>query len=78
MIIFSKKYLYDRLSIYYIAQDIPILHKAHHYLKHSTNKELPVKTDFNESLTHDSIILQVEAIKKKHYKNELKKAVSVF
>jgi len=39
---------------------------------------LTVKSDFVESLTHDSIIVQIEAIKRKRRKNEIEKVLSVF
>ncbi len=72
------------ITIYFLgyslegAEKIPIIRVARKYLDHGTGKELKLKTEFVESLTHDSIIVQVEAIKKKRRKNELEKALSVF
>ena len=58
--------------------DIPVVRVKRKYLDGATGKELNVKSEFIESLTHDSVIVQVEAIKRKKRKNELEKALSVF
>ena len=72
------------ISIYFIGyplegiENIPVIRIARHYLDHATGKPLTVKSDFVESLTHDSIIVQIEAIKRKRRKNEIEKVLSVF
>ena len=72
------------ISIYFIGyplegiENIPVIRIARHYLDHATGKPLTVKSDFVKSLTHDSIIVQIEAIKRKRRKNEIEKVLSVF
>jgi len=72
------------ITIYFLGysleglEDIPVVYISRRYLDHNTGQELPVKSDFVESLTHDSIIVQVEAIKRKDRKTELEKVLSVF
>ncbi len=72
------------ISIYFLGyplegiENIPVIRIARHYLDHSTGKKLNVKSDFVESLTHDSIIVQIGAIKRKRRKNEIEKVLSVF
>ena len=72
------------ISIYFLGyplegiENIPVIRVARHYLDHSTGKKLNVKSDFVESLTHDSIIVQIGAIKRKRRKNEIEKVLSVF
>jgi len=72
------------ITIYFLgypldnAKDIPIIRIKRQYLEHSTNKILEIKEHFIESLTHDSIIVQIRAIEKKKRRNELEKALSVF
>ena len=72
------------ITIYFLgyplksATDIPIIRVARQYLDHSSNKVLKIKEYFIESLTHDSIIVQIIALKNKKRKNELEKALSVF
>ncbi len=79
-----KKKALPIITIYFLGyaisglEDIPIIRIARQYLNHSTGEELNVRSDFIESLTHDSIIVQVEAIKRKSHKTELEKALSVF
>ncbi len=72
------------ISIYFIGyplegiENIPVIRIARRYLDHASGKPLNVKSDFVESLTHDSIIVQIEAIKRKRRKNEIEKVLSVF
>ncbi len=72
------------ISIYFIGyplegiENIPVIRIARCYLDHTTGNPLNVKSDFVESLTHDSIIVQIEAIKRKRRKNEIEKVLSVF
>ena len=80
----GKKQALPIITIYFLGyaipglEDIPIIRIARQYLDHSTGDELNVRSDFIESLTHDSIIVQVEAIKRKKRKTELEKVLSVF
>ena len=79
-----KKKALPIITIYFLGyaisglEDIPIIRIARQYLNHSTGEELKIRSEFIESLTHDSIIVQVEAIKRKERKTELEKALSVF
>ena len=79
----SKKAL-PIITIYFLGyvisglEDIPIIRIARQYLDHATGEELKVRSEFIESLTHDSIIVQVGAIKRKKRKTELEKVLSVF
>ncbi len=61
-------------------QDSPILRIKKHIIEHSTNKELKQgKSDFIELLNHDSIIIQIPALKKKkNKKDELEKLLDIF
>ena len=80
----GKRVALPIITIYFLGyslegvEDIPIIRVARRYLDHSTGEELHKKTEFIESLTHDSIIVQVEAIKRKRRKTELEKVLSVF
>ncbi len=80
----GKKYPLPIITVYFLGYpikeiaDIPVIRVVRKYLDVGTNKELSVKAEFIESLTHDSIIVQVGAIKKKRRKNELEKALAVF
>ena len=79
----SKKAL-PIITIYFLGygisnlEEMPIIRVARQYLDHATGEELGVRSDFIESLTHDSIIVQVGAIKRKKRKTELEKVLSVF
>ena len=79
----SKKAL-PIIIIYFLGyvisglEEIPIIRIARQYLNHATGEELKVRSEFIESLTHDSIIVQVGAIKRKKRKTELEKVLSVF
>ncbi len=72
------------ITIYFLGysipglEDIPIIRIARQYLDHATGEALNVRSEFIESLTHDSIIVQVGAIKRKRRKTELEKVLSVF
>ena len=58
--------------------DIPIIRIVRKYLNGSTNEYLNVRSEFVESLTHDSIVVQLPALKKKRLKNDLEQALSIF
>ena len=72
------------ITIYFIAytlkelKDIPIIYVKRSYIDRSTNKIIDKTSEFIESLTHDSIIIQIEAIKNKKRKNQLEKLLSIF
>ena len=73
------------ITIYFIGytldkklKDIPIIYVKRNYIDKSTNKIINTKSEFIESLTHDSIIIQIEAIKKKKQKTLLEKILSIF
>jgi len=72
------------ITIYFIAypldelKDIPIIYVKREYIDKSTNKIINKRSKFIEALTHDSIIIQIEAIKNKKHKNRLEKILSIF
>jgi len=72
------------ITIYFIAysldelKDIPIIYVKREYIDKSTNKIIDKRTEFIEALTHDSIIVQIDAIKNKKHKNRLEKILSIF
>ena len=73
------------ITIYFIGynldkklKDIPIIYVKRNYIDKSTNKIINTESEFIESLTHDSIIIQIEAIKKKKQKTLLEKILSIF
>jgi len=72
------------ITIYFIAyslkelKDIPIIYVKREYIDKSTNKIINKTSEFIEALTHDSIIIQIEAIKNKKHKNRLEKILSIF
>ena len=71
------------ISIYFLGYgldhnpDIPIIRVNRQYLDNHTNGILKKKEQFIEILTHDSIIIQIPALKKKR-RDDLEKALSVF
>ena len=72
------------ITIYFLGypleafKDISIIRVARQYIDNSTKKVLKGKEYFIESLTHDSIIVQIQAIKKKRHRNKLEQILSVF
>ncbi len=71
------------ISIYFLGyglkhnKDVPIIKVKRQYLDSFNDKLLTKKEDFIESLTHDSVIVQIPALKDKS-RNDLEKALSVF
>jgi hypothetical protein len=57
---------------------IPIIRIKRQYLAHGTNEVLNEKDPFIEALTHDSIIIQLPALKFKKEKTELEQALTIF
>ncbi len=80
----ETKYALPIITIYFLGyplekfKDIPIIRVARQYINHSTKEVLEGKEYFIESLTHDSIIVQIQAIKKKKRRNRLEQMLSVF
>ena len=73
------------ITIYFLGYpldtypDIPIIKVSRQYIDHSSKQLLGDKKEyFIESLTHDSIIVQIQAIKNKKRRNKLEEALSVF
>jgi hypothetical protein len=71
------------ISIYFLGYgldhnpEIPIIRVSRQYLDNHTNEIIKEKEQFIESLTHDSIIIQIPALKKSR-RNDLEKALGVF
>ena len=71
------------ITIYFLGyglennSNIPIIRVKRRYLDNFNGDELQGKELFVESLTHDSIIVQIPALKEKR-RNDLEKALSVF
>jgi len=71
------------ITIYFLGygldknKDIPIIRVKRQYLDNYNNDKLEGKETFIETLTHDSIIVQIPALKKQR-RNDLEKALSVF
>ncbi len=79
----TKKIPIPIITIYFLGyglkfnKNIPIIRVKRQYLDNHNGDELQGKELFIESLTHDSIIVQVPALKEKR-RNDLEKALSVF
>jgi len=71
------------ITIYFLGygldhnKDIPIIRVKRQYLDNYNGDKLQGKEEFIETLTHDSIIVQIPALKKQR-RNDLEKALSVF
>lgn len=71
------------ITIYFLGygldsnKNIPIIRVKRHYLDNYNGEILQGKELFIETLTHDSIIVQIPALKKQR-RNDLEKALSVF
>lgn len=71
------------ITIYFLGYELeknaetPIIRVQRQYLDNHTRTVLKEKENFIESLTHDSIIVQIPALKHKR-RNDLEKALSVF
>ncbi|MCP4353979.1 MAG: hypothetical protein GY795_51695, partial [Desulfobacterales bacterium] len=57
--------------------DSPVIHVKRDYYDHATKEKLTRKEEFIESLTHDSYIIQVRRLRKKH-RNKLETLLSIF
>ena len=70
------------ISIYILGHNLehndnPVIHVKRDYYDHATKEKLVEKEDFIESLTHDSYIIQVQRLRKKH-RNKLETLLSIF
>ncbi len=72
------------ITIYFLGyslnsfKDVSIIKVARQYIDQTNKTVLKGKEYFIESLTHDSIIVQIQAIKKKRHRNKLEQVLSVF
>ena len=78
----GKKLALPILSIYFLGEGLeyveaPVVRVSRIYRDASTSEEILQKEPFIESLTHDSIIVQVPQLKARR-RNELEKLLSVF
>ncbi|MCI5116998.1 MAG: hypothetical protein D3913_03360 [Candidatus Electrothrix sp. LOE1_4_5] len=78
----GKKKALPIISIYILGHnleynDSPVIHVKRAYYDHATKEQLTRKEEFIESLTHDSYIIQVRRLRKKH-RNKLETLLSIF
>ncbi|XCN71730.1 MAG: hypothetical protein Q3M24_15630 [Candidatus Electrothrix aestuarii] len=78
----GKKKALPIISIYILGHnlehnDSPVIHVKRDYYDHATKEKLTQKEEFIESLTHDSYIIQVRRLRKKH-RNKLETLLSIF
>jgi len=78
----GKKKALPIISIYILGHnleynDSPVIHVKREYYDHTTKEKLTRKEEFIESLTHDSYIIQVGRLRKKH-RNKLETLLSIF
>jgi hypothetical protein len=70
------------ISIYILGHnlqynDSPVIHVKRDYYDQATKEKLTEREEFIESLTHDSYIIQVQRLRKKH-RNKLETLLSIF
>jgi hypothetical protein len=70
------------ISIYILGHnlqqiDSPVIHVKRDYYDHATKNKIADREEFIESLTHDSYIIQVQKLRKKH-RNKLETLLSIF
>ena len=78
----GKKKALPIITIYILGHnlehnDSPVIHVKREYYDHATKEKLTTKEEFIESLTHDSYIIQVRRLRKKH-RNKLETLLSIF
>ncbi len=79
-----KKQALPIITIYFLGypldnfNDRAVIRVSRRFIDQSTKEEIQEKDYFIESLTHDSIVIQIAAIKHKERRNELEKILSVF
>ena len=80
----GKRQALPIITIYFIGynldnlKDIPVIYVKREYIDKSTNETIDKRDNFIESLTHDSIIIQIQSVKNKKHKNNLEKILSIF
>ncbi len=81
----ASVYALPIITIYFLGYpldtypDVPIIKVSRQYIDHDTKQVVGDKKEyFIESLTHDSIIVQIQAIKNKKRRTRLEQALSVF
>ena len=57
--------------------DSPVIHVKREYYDQASKERLPYREEFIESLTHDSYIIQIQRLRKKH-RNKLETLLSIF
>jgi len=78
-----KKYALPIISIYFLGYcldskiKVPIIYSKNQLLDHATEEVLPYHDRFIESLTHDSIVVQLPLLKH-HRRTEVETALSLF
>jgi hypothetical protein len=78
-----KKYALPIIIIYFLGYcleskiGVPIIYAKKQLLDHATEEVLPYQDVFIESLTHDSIVVQLPLLKH-HRRNEIETALSIF
>jgi len=78
-----KKYALPIITIYFLGYcleskiGVPIIYAKKQLLDHATEEVLPYQDVFIESLTHDSIVVQLPLLKH-HRRNEIETALSIF
>jgi len=78
----GKKKALPIITIYILGHnlehnDSPVIHVKREYYDHATKEKLTTKEEFIESLTHDSYIIQVRRLRKRH-RNKLETLLSIF
>lgn len=79
----DKQISFPVITIYFLGygldnnRDIPIIRVNRQYIDNYNGDQLAGKESFIESLTHDSIIIQIPALKRQR-RDDLEKALSVF
>ncbi|MCF6243086.1 MAG: DUF2802 domain-containing protein [Bacteroidales bacterium] len=63
---------------YSLSHKVPILVIKPQIIERGSEKELDINEQFINSLTHDTIIVQIPAIRKKRIKDDLEKILSIF
>ena len=78
----DRKVAMPIFTIYFLGHyldhtKVPVINVDRTYRDKATGREITEKEKFIEGLTHDSIVIQVPALKK-HRRNKLEKVLSVF
>ncbi|MCK5517183.1 MAG: hypothetical protein KAI39_09940 [Desulfobulbaceae bacterium] len=78
----QRKMAMPIISIYILGHNLefntsPVIHVKRDYYDHATREKLIHREEFIESLTHDSYIIQVQRLRKKH-RNKLETLLSIF